>query len=756
MLLEGNKLWLFFSELADAGISENYCRKKICQSRKLKTSSWKGRPHPEDKRIKLIDYDSIPETTRAKLPTREELINRWEVANLEQQLEEQDNAFASLDTLHKQHTYELDYHFFLKQTLNPSKANDLVKAAGWLRLLSTYRSVTETRSIGFDKKSLLRTAVVEKLISNAKKRKGAYLYGFKVTNVSVLQRKELAWIKAHDEAAVEDLPSIEAEKQANQAALATLVPDSFGNNNRRVLGRLNEDESKRILIAGGKIDLSEWNAKVLVWLFMNPVNGNKYDFENIYRRYLYKCNQESRKPAVTITAVKEFLTSDEIKKYTTRERSGWAAHDKMLPHVFGKRPQYALSKGGYDGLQVDFNSRIDGKQLMLTVVAVFDYASEAITGFDIGLVEDGKMVRTMYRNHLALLGGRSYIEIESDRFSGNLAAETQQIFTRTCRFVTQPAPNDPQGKAPNPKARFVERLIQELNRLAQNFPGWKGTNITSIDRNRKPNPDYRNGNYVEGFAESKEQIISLVNAYNHDTYNRTQSRWQVLQSSLNPEAPVIAQETIAMLLNQHTVVKVTNGVVAFERNRREYEYEFKEFDQYVHKMMKGMRVKVFFDETDMSTVDVFGESDEFIARLGALKRVSRAKAEQTAEDLAQLGKFVNWRDESDERISRKALEVEASMYGIDISGLNREEAEEVVLGARETRGMEEHITAQELFNEALTSSEAKQHASFYEDRLIRANGEAVPVLVTKEERKTDERKLRELERARFNANGERP
>lgn len=713
-----------------------------------------SRPHPEDKRIKLIDYDSIPEATRAKLPTKEELISQWEAANLEQELEDQDNAFASLDSLHKQHTYELDYHFFLKQTLNPSKANDLVKAAGWLRLLSTYRSVTETRSIGFDKKSLLRTAVVEKLISNARKRKGAHLYGFKVTNISVLQRKELAWIKAHDEAAVDELPSIEAAKTANQSALTTLVPDSFGNSNRRVLGRLNEDEGKRILIAGGKIDLSEWNAKVLVWLFMNPVNGNKYDFENIYRRYLYKCNQDSRKPAVSITAVKEFLTSDEIKKYTTRERSGWAAHDKMLPHVFGKRPQYALSKGGYDGLQVDFNSRIEGKQLMLTVVAVFDYASEAITGYDVGLVEDGKMVRTMYRHHLALLGGRSYVEIESDRFSGNLAEETQQIFRKTCRFVTLPAPNDPQGKAPNPKARFVERLIQELNRLTQNFPGWKGTNITSIDRNRKPNPDYRNGNYVDGFAESKQQIIDLVNAYNHDTYNRTQSRWQALMSCLNPEAPVIAQETIAMLLNQHTVIKVTNGVVAFERNRREYEYEFTEFDQYVHKMMKGMRVKVYFDETDMSTVDVFGENDEYIATLGRLKRVSRAKAEQTAEDLAQLGKHVNWRNESDDRITRKVLELEASMYNIDISGLSREEAEEVILGARETQGAEQHITAQELFSDALTSSEAKQHTAFYQDRMIRANGEAVPVLVTKEERKTDDRKLRELERSKFRGNTE--
>jgi hypothetical protein len=564
--------------------------------------------------------------------------------------------------------------------------------------------------------------------------------------VAVLQRKELAWLNAFEQALEQHSndPKIERERQANQAALGTLVHGNQGNNNRRVLGRLNENEAERIMLPSGKIDFSEWNARTLVYLFMNPGKANKYDFENLYRRYTLECSKQERQPEVNLSAVKAFLTSNEVKLYTTRERNGYAELDKMLPHVYGKKNVYSLSKGGYDGFQVDFTSRINGKQLMLTVVAVFDYSSGAITGFDVGLVEDGLMVRNMYRNHLNLMGGRSYCEIESDRFSGNLTDDTRTIFEKTCNHISQPRPNDPQGKAPNPKARFVERLIQELNRIAQNLEGWKGTNITSIDKNRKPNPDYRSGNYIEGYAESVKQIIDLVNAYNNDTWNREQSRMAECLANINPNAPTIPRESIAMLLNQHTITTVRNARILIEVNRREYEYAFPEFDQHAHQMMKGYKVKVYYDEADMSTVDVFGENDVYIGTLGKLHRIARAKVEQTQEDLRGLGKMVAARKATEERIekpTRKLLELEASELGIDISNMSLKDAQELVAGMRE-------ITHEELFAKALATPNAQLTRSYYEDRLLRANGEPVPVSKREQQGMDDARREYEREKAK--------
>lgn len=743
MLLESGKLWLFVVELNRFGVSTGYIYKKKSESEKFKRPTWKGRIIPGGDLV--IDYDSLPESTRAKLPAKAELMSQAQAERTEDKLNQLEEACLTLQELHAQNCLISDYHFFLKQTTSAPKAEDLKQAAGWLRLLNKYRTPSQTRTINFNTKAELREAVVNQLMANFRQRK-AHLYGFKITNMTVLQRKELAWLNAH-EAALEHYsnePKIERERQANQAALGTLVHGNLGNNNRRVLGRLNENEDDRIMLPSGKIDFSEWNARTLVYLFMNPGKANKYDFENLYRRYTLECEKSERQPEVNLSAVKAFLTSNEVKLYTTRERNGYAELDKMLPHVYGRKNTFSLSKGGYDGFQVDFTSRINGKQLMLTVVAVFDYKSGAITGFDVGLVEDGLMVRNMYRNHLNLMDGRSYIEIESDRFSGNLTDDTRTIFEKTCNTITQPTPNDPQGKAPNPKARFVERLIQELNRIAQNLEGWKGTNITSIDKNRKPNPDYRSGNYIEGYSESVKQIIDLVNAYNNDTWNREQSRMAECLASINPNAPTIPRESIALLLNQHTITTVRNGRILIEVNRREYEYAFPEFDLHAHQMMKGYKVKVYYDEADMSTVDVFGDNDVYIGTLGKLHRIARAKVEQTEEDLRGLGKMVAARKATEERLSaptRKMLELEASELGIDISNMSLKDAQELIAGMRE-------ITHEELFAEALATPNAQLTRSYYEDRLLRANGEPVPVSKKEQQGMDDARREYEREKAK--------
>jgi hypothetical protein len=748
MIIESGKVWLFASELMGYGVSSPTVKSGLIRNRQGLIPSWKHKAHDLDKRIKLIDYDSLPEATKSKLPAREELLKITQAEITERQLNNFDDACTALTDLHAKHCFITDYHFFLRRTNSQAKSEDLKNAAGWLRLLSAYRSPKETRTIHFNSKADLRNAVLEHILSDFKKAK-AHLYGFKITNVAVLQRKELEWTKAFN-AALERYsfePKVEAERQANEAALGTMIHENFGNNHRRVLGRLNENEADRILLPSGRIDFSEWNARTLVYLFTNPGKANKYDFENIYRRYEFECKKAGRTPEVEISAIKDFLTSNEVSLYTKRERHGWAAMDTMLPHVYGSEYTHSLSKGGYDGFQVDFYSKIEGKQLMLTVNAVFDYKSGAVTGFDIGFVEDGLMVRNMYRNHLNMMGGRSFIEIESDRFSGNLAAETQQIFAKTCKFITQPTPNDPQGKAPNPKARFVERLIQELNRLAQNFPGWKGTNITSIDKNRKPNPDYRNGNFVEGYAESVKQIIDLISIYNNDTYNRKASRMQECLSSINPQAPLIPRESIAQLLNQHTTVAVRNAKITFEVNRRVYEYAFPEFDQYAHMMEKGYKVTVYYDETDMSNVDVFGLNDQYIGQLGKLKRIARAKAEQTEEDLRGLGKMVENRKGLINRldaVTRKTLEFEASQLGIDIGGMSIQDAQELIAGMKE-------ISPEELFQDALGTANAVTTTNYYTDRLLRSQGESMPV--SKSEKKSIEEQQRQLVRERAKNKG---
>lgn len=659
----------------------------------------------------------------------------YKLQGLKSEAEAKNHPADSLILLHESQFISIeDFEYFRTyHKLNAKKSNDLMAGAGWLKLLNAYQTKSETTQIGFESKLILRESVLQ-IVSKKE------LYGFKVSNLRVLQNKELDWRKAAANSVKE--------------ALNSLVPGWFGNANAQRLGK--PSGSNDVLLPSGRINLKEWHANTLVMLYMNPGVANKLDFEEIHRRYVKKCAAEDKTP-LSLSSVKSFLTSNEVRQFTVWERDGFAQLDKMLPHLKGKRPEYSLSKGGYDGLQVDFYTDVDGKRMMLTVVAVFDYASEAITGFDVGEVENGLMVRNMYRNHLKNTGGKTYLELESDRFSGNLASETSRLFKSTCNTLTQPAPNDPHGKASNPKARYVERLVQELNRLAQNVPGWKGTNITSIDRSRKPNPDYMSGSAVSSYAEGVKQVINLVNIYNNVSQEKFEGRSRIEQfkQCLNPKAPVVSPEMQALLLNQHTITAIRNSVVKITVNKRDYEYEFYEYTQLLHLLNKKHQVRVYYDETDMSTVDVFGfdeaknlDQDRYLATLGRLKRVQRSKHEQTPDDLKQLGKMQHQRSTLLKQIDRKTLEMEAAYYGLELpQGISLKEMKMLVLAERAKQAGVLLEPLETRFAEELATEPAQQYTSYYEDRLLREKGHQVPVPVVTS--LADEKARREFSRRKF-------
>lgn len=751
MISDNGRLWLFIEDLTERGISRSYVTTACDRSRKLGQSSWINKKHPNDKRVTLIDYDSIPTATQRKLPSKTELIEQEQAAK---SITKADRSQETLLDLHAANKTKNDYLYLLSKVLDKSKANDLSNAAAWLRFLNQYRTKKDTVKLGFDRKSDLQKEVVALLISQAEARK-RHLYGFKVSNERVLDKKERQWRKAFQTAleAHSNLSKILAEKRANEAALETLVPDHIGNTNAQIIGK--PTGSNDILIAPD-ISLTEWHASQLFQLYCNFGKANKLDFEEVHRRYERRCIKASKTP-VSVRSVKRWLSQDLVDLYATRERNGYASFDKKLPHTYGKRPEYSLSKGGYDGFSVDFYTKgeftnrkgelVKGK-LMLTVVAVYDYMSEAITGYDINLVEDGLMVRNMYRNHLNIMGGRSYIEIESDRFSGNLTDDTVSIFEEFCEHITQPVPNDPEAKAPNPKARFVERIIQETNRLAQNAEGWKGTNITSIDSNRKPNPDYKAKNFITSYEEGVNQIIKLVNVYNNVKLKKygNKSRMEVCKANINPDAPTIPAWSMALTLNQNTVTTVRHGKIAITVNGRDFEYLFPGFEDYVHRMYKGMKVMVCYNETDMTNVDIFGANDDHIATLGKLNRFQKAKAEATAEDHAEAGRQRANRKHTEENITRKNLEFEAMLYDIDISNLPFKEALAMVTAARALQADDHWENIDERFAEELATEDAVAATAYYQDRILTDRGLAVPEVHDEDL----ERERRAFEEEKFN------
>jgi hypothetical protein len=766
MILRGNDILLFRDDLAMmASTSTGYIDKKCSQSRKMNRVTWRSE---RLEGLTVISYNSLPDQTKSKLPHKKELVNQSKAMQAEK------DALDSVDLqnevgyfIEEKYYYSVDLLWFEKQGLKKNKAYDLSRAAAILRFLNEYKTKTATRKIGFETKKELREAVLNYYlgkIHNPHTHKYKFWYGFKVSNYATLQQRELDWSKAVQTVieANSNEPKFRQDQLAYDAALASLIPSNFNNQNRRVIGKITNPESAGIL-EGGRIDVKEYHAAILTNIAMNPGKGNIFDHEVIHMMYALRCKKDGVRPC-GLSTVKYFLSEPEVAEFITWERHGFAEIDKVLPHTHGLAPKAALSKGGYDGLSIDFYTKtvITDKlgnektgQVMLNVVAVWDYYSEAITGLDIGIVESGEMVRNMYKNHLNTIG-KSYIEIESDRFSGNKMDDTQRVFEYCCKDITMPAPNDPKAKASNSKGRFMERMVQELNRLTQHVEGWKGSNITSQkDKNRVQNKDYR-GEAIGSFEEAVDQIIKLVNVYNFKELKKLEGgcRWDKMIGNIHPEAQVIDPTSMPMLFNRWTKKQIKNEVLKVKINSKTYEFDFHGYEQYLPAIGKSRTVRIFYDESDMSTVDVYAmadpsqpkvlDGDTYLTTIPALKRAYGDKASQGEYDMAIRMKQTHRRANKTDYLQRKELEVEASLYGIEIGGLPIKIAKEMVEGARATQQEEFIPKMEELYADALARPEAVSSSRYYTDRIVTGRGMKAATVTTRAEKKSAEEKRREF------------
>src|SRR5690349_8304154 len=133
MIVDGSKLWIYSSELTQQfGIKFKTIKDGLYRNRKGIVPTWKHKAHDQDKRVKLIDYDSLPDTTKAKLPSRADLVKSAQADQTESKLTALQDACEKMNELHSRFCLVSDYQYFLQKISDRRKAEDLKQAAGWL------------------------------------------------------------------------------------------------------------------------------------------------------------------------------------------------------------------------------------------------------------------------------------------------------------------------------------------------------------------------------------------------------------------------------------------------------------------------------------------------------------------------------------------------------------------------------------------------------------------------------------------------
>ena len=469
-----------------------------------------------------------------------------------------------------------------------------------------------------------------------------------------------------------------------------------GNENRKIVGKNNHpcpsNEGELGELPNYDIqkanDLHEWHMNTLFYLYTAPGMANKLSQTEVYRRYTLKCAKMGVIPVSLRTAQRAMKKTEHLSGI---ERHGLDFINAYLPEVRGSRPEYALAKGGIDGMQVDFYCEIGkenakaSKWVMLTIVIVADYYSDAITGYAIGLVENAELVRKAYRNHLATMKGYTYHTLQMDQGSANAVA-TKQVFERVVKHVESPTLYYKGKNKGLPNARKVERIVQELNRLTQGMNGWNGTNVTSQgDKNRKPNNEY--SKTPVSIQEAIKQVHNLVKMYNHDAMLREdgRSKWEVLhdiqktnktlQGFQTHEGLVFNTERLTALqiaesFLQKTVITPKGGLVEMQVAKREYIYRI-DMLKYAYLMPQGT-VTVFFDPDNMESVECFGNGNhpnpsnggEYTMNyIGTLPLVQRLGNKQIAE----IKEITASKRANISLLQRKNIEAEAVYYGVDVT-----------------------------------------------------------------------------------------
>lgn len=597
-----------------------------------------------------------------------------------------------------------DENYLIQNGLSVKEAGQMARTCGWLDLLAAMKP-KKAREFGFENMPAFREYVFNTMASEFKQGLIKFKDGMP-SNIQILGRYERDW------------------KDNGPKCMLT---GRRGNTNRSIIGKSTDNE----VLMVGRYNIKEWHAATIITIYTNPGDSRKFDKEETYRRYKRQCEKADKRPA-SIGAMKRFLNDQAVNVFCMGERDGYKELDKLMPSVRREKPKMSLIKGGFDGFQVDFYSEIDGANIMLTVEALFDYSSDAITGFDIGLVENGLMVRNMLRSHFALNDNRGFIELESDRGTTNLSAASKSIINRCCGTFKAPAPNWPvnvpgKKKPSNPKGRRVERIVREVNRIAQNMEGWKGGNVKSVRSNMEPNPDYKLNNLPKGLEAAKQAVISLINAYNHEKLKNGASRWDNYINNINTDAPVILPLQQSLILNEWSITTVRAGLVSVELDKETYEFDFWNYLDYAHKLNKGFKCRVSFDpqRADKALIFAFDEKDRnntekdrFVCEITKLKRVKEALYEQTDDDRKELGRQHSNRNKVILSQHRKYLELQASKMDLDIGDMDIKDAQKIVSGALLSEGIDCIESFTERFGTPLNSKEAKRQEEFYKEMLL--------------------------------------
>lgn len=616
-----NKLYLSPDDLKQYDLSTAYF--EWCKGRQNVTVI----DHAEYGRV--VDYDTIPTRSRAKLPTRSELV---EMCNALSSNQVHVTGYTSLKALlHRAvtvdcHNYSSVYY---GATGNEYRALDLAKAAAVL-LVGANIKFSKKKGFTIEDYMIAVNDLELKELKFGKKINGEW----QNMNARVAYRKIEAVKKLILPTKDQPLFAPAPHKLGIEKVVKT---KREGNSNRRKVSKEVENIIAYIncfLGYGQLLPAQVWD-RYCRW----AETGGVVEMET---------GEVTTLPTLSISTVKNLLVRPDIAAMCTLVKHGEKTfNDYFMPYVSGKRPEFMLSVVGMDDEDAPFYLKVQGKNTWFRakVVFIFDGATRRIVGYAIGIGAGHELyreaIRSMIRGDIEpATRGIMPAEVQLDHYTKGDKKEFEHYFKRI-NF----------GRAKNPQERYAERDIYDWEtQYMRQIEGWIGLGIKT--------KRYQNRQQITVSKGYTLDEIDKIYRLNIPKYNGNKK-----SKPIQSKCERMPEQLIALYAGEWSIVQIKRGRIRLGFDNEYYEYEVPGFMS-----LKTLKVRAAWTENSENEVpsqihlfyyedkkDVL--KDTYICTSSAVRKVNRAQIEQTDEDKENLGHSLNIKKASKLFVEQKIREL---------------------------------------------------------------------------------------------------
>ncbi|MEO9475831.1 MAG: DDE-type integrase/transposase/recombinase [Cyclobacteriaceae bacterium] len=498
MRIVNQELYLHWSDLAQYGFDSNTLKKPTLRYRNGESSSYENIPDPQDQRLNLIKYDSIPRREQL-LPSKDKLLTELRSSTLKN--------LAVPDSAAKD--------FYMEQGLDAFRSEQYSEQAAWFMLCAPLNR-TQARSMGYQSVDEFYNDVIAYTL------KEEILV---ITNLASFKRKmkpfnqlKKALPAFFDPGSKQYYRKQTTRPEQYETALSSLISGKLGKRNAAKLRPRNDERGAR---------QAEEMQSEIIKLKSSP--APKLSDEQVWAFYIQAAKKKYQQYLDTDGVLgwddKCLITVQTCKNFIRDSRQVWIAkrdgikdyNNEFKLIIDRKRESRANAKWIIDGTPLHMYFMRDGKPYQrMNLFLVLDGHSYCVLGYSLSFNENSSQVLQALRM-ACQNAGHLPDELQSDngRAINNWHVK-HAIESITPRWIP--------AEVGNARAKKIESFFGHFDdRVLKFIPGYTGNPFAKMSTTR-PNIEHvqsmiKNGEIPE-FIESWNLIEQGLNRWNEQMFDK--------------------------------------------------------------------------------------------------------------------------------------------------------------------------------------------------------------------------------------------